>query len=260
MMSVAITDQVAFVAFWLGFSRWLAILMQFPLFDNTAVPGIIKVLASFVIAWAFHPLVSPAIVSEVRAVGAQHLWLLTASHVTCGLVIGFLVKSLMSLFTSAGTILTQQIGFASVSYFDPTQAQQTGPFEKIIQWTLIVLILTSGALVPMFKGVTESFYTVNTMNMGKMAESHVLFTEIFRGIFTAAIMLAAPLLFANILMNLVFGIVSRTVPQMNILMVSFVVNIGIGLILFIAVSDEFYRVSFEYYIARLGEWFQFFSR
>jgi flagellar biosynthetic protein FliR len=58
----------------------------------------------------------------------------------------------------------------------------------------------------------------------------------------------------------VFGIISRTIPQMNILMVSFAVNIGVGLILFIAVSEEFYSVSFEIYIEKLGQWFQFFSR
>ncbi|MBY0518023.1 MAG: flagellar biosynthetic protein FliR [Bacteriovoracaceae bacterium] len=260
MMNVAITDHVAFVAFWLGFSRWVTILMQLPLFDNTAVPNIVKVLASFVIAWAFHPLVSPALTAEVRAVGIEHLWALTAVHVGCGLVIGFFVKSFMALFASAGTIITQQIGFASVSYFDPTQAQQTGPFEKLIQWTMVVLILTSGALIPMFKGVTESFYTVNSLNLDKMTQSHAFFGEVFKGIFTAAIMLAAPLLFANILMNLVFGIVARTIPQMNVLMVSFVVNIGVGLLLFIAISQEFFQVSFDIYVERLGQWFQFFAR
>lgn len=260
MMSVAITDHAAFVAFWLGFSRWITILMQLPLLDNIAIPNVVKILSSFVIAWAFHPLVSPAIIAEVNAVGVEHLWLLTAVHVMCGLTIGFFVKSFMALFASAGTILTQQIGFASVSYFDPTQQQQSGPFEKIIQWVMIVLILTSGALVPMFKGVTESFYTVNSLNLDKMGQSYAFFGEVFKGIFTSAIMLAAPLLFANILMNLVFGIVSRAIPQMNILMVSFVVNIGIGLLLFIAVSDEFFQVSFDMYVEKLGQWFQFFAR
>jgi len=260
MMSVAITDHAAFVAFWLGFSRWVTILMQLPLLDNIAIPNIVKILSSFVIAWAFHPLVSPAIVAEVNAVGVQHLWLLTAVHVACGLMIGFFVKSFMALFASAGTILTQQIGFASVSYFDPTQQQQSGPFEKIIQWVMIVLILTSGALIPMFKGVTESFYTLNSLNLDRMGQSYAFFGEVFKSIFSSAIMLAAPLLFANILMNLVFGIVSRAIPQMNVLMVSFVVNIGIGLLLFIAISDEFFQVSFNIYVERLGQWFQFLSR
>lgn len=260
MMSATLIDQAAFAAFWLGFSRWLAVLMQLPLLDNVAIPGIMKVLTSFMIAWAFHPIVAPVIRQEIVAVGLDHLWLLTAMHVMSGLVIGFFVKSLMGLFSSAGTILTQQIGFAQVSYFDPTQAQQSGPFEKLIQWVMIVLILTSGALGPMFRGVVDSFFTVNSIGFERMATSHIFFSEIFKGIFTAAIMLAAPLLFANLLVNLVFGIVSRTIPQMNVLMVSFVVNIGMGLILFIAISGEFFELSFNLYVERLGQWFQFFSR
>lgn len=260
MITATIADHTAFATFWLGFGRWLAVLMQMPLFDNVAIPGTLKVLGSFVIAWAFHPLVAPAITAEVNAVGLDHLWLLSMSHLGCGLVIGFIVKSFMALFSSAGSILTQQIGFASVSYFDPTQAQQSGPFEKLIQWTMIILVLTSGALGPMFRGVVDSFYTVNVLHLGRMSEGHIFFTEIFKGIFSAAVMLAAPLLFANLLLNLVFGIVSRTIPQMNVLMVSFVVNIGIGLILFIAISGEFFEVGFNLYTERLGQWFRFFGR
>ena len=260
MMSVTITDHVAFIAFWLGFSRWVAVLMQIPLFDNVAVPGIVKILTSFMIAWAFHPLVSPVLRQEILAVGTNHLWYLTMVHVGTGLCLGFFVKSFLSLYAATGTILTQQVGFASVSYFDPTQAQQSGPFEKLIQWVMIVLIITSGALGPMFRGVVESFYSVNSMSLGRMASSHIYFTEVFKGIFTAAIMLAAPLIFANLLVNLVFGIVSRTIPQMNVLMVSFVVNIGMGLLLFIAISGEFFEVGFGIYVEKLGQWFQFFAR
>lgn len=260
MMSATLIDQAAFAAFWLGFSRWMAVLIQLPLFDNVAIPGILKVLTSFMIAWAFHPVVFPALRAEIAAVGIDHLWFLTMLHVTFGLLIGFFVKSLMSLFASAGTIITQQVGFASVSYFDPTQAQQSGPFEKLIQWVMIILIITSGALGPMFRGVVDSFYTVNALGMERMLTSHIFFAEIFKGIFTASIMLAAPLLFANLLVNVVFGIVSRTIPQMNVLMVSFVVNIGMGLLLFIAISGEFFEVSFNLYVERLGQWFQFFSR
>ena len=75
---------------------------------------------------------------------------------------------------------------------------------------------------------------------------------------TAAV-LAGPLIFANLLMNLVMGIVARTVPQMNVLMVSFVVNIGLGLLLFLGIAEEFFQVSFDLYVEKLGEWYQFLS-
>lgn len=259
MISLNVFDPAVFIAFWLTFTRWTTILFQLPLFDNMTIPSIVKILSSLVITWAFFPLTRQVVIHEVNTIGLDNLWVLTAVHAVSGLVIGYLVKSLMSLFAATGSILTQQVGFASVTYFDPTQGMQVGPFEKMIQWTLLILILTSGALIPMFKGVVASFSSVNTLALAKLWQAPEFFTIIFKSIFSTAVLLAGPLLVANIMMNLVFGIVAKSIPQMNVLMVSFVVNIGIGLLLFLAISNEFFSVSFQTYIEKLGQWFQFFS-
>ena len=256
-MNLTIADQQVFLAFWMGFSRWIAVLFQLPLFDNVSVPMLVKILTSFLIAFAFFPGTKGTLVAEVNMVGVDNIWLLMMFHTTTGLIIGFLVKCIMSLFVATGSILTQQIGFSSVSYFDPTQGQQVGPFERLIEWSMIILILSSGALVPMFKGVYESFFSVNFFNADKMFKTPEYFVLFFKSAFSASILLAGPLIFANLLMNLVMGIVARTVPQMNVLQVSFVLNIGFGLLLFLGIGEEFFQVSFDLYVEKLGDWFQF---
>lgn len=258
-MNITLADHAVYLAFWLSFTRWLAVLFQLPLFDNTAVPSLVKILASFVISFAFFPQLRGALLAEIQVVGVENIWILVMYHATAGLIIGFLVKCIMSLFVATGSILTQQVGFASVTYFDPTQGQQIGPFERIIEWTLLILVLSSGALVPMFKGVFESFFSVNFLNADKLLKTPDYFVVFFKSAFSASVLLAGPLIFANLLMNLVFGIVARTVPQMNVLMVSFVVNIGMGLLLFLGITEEFFSVSFDLYVKKLGDWFQFFS-
>jgi flagellar biosynthetic protein FliR len=257
MINVAVTDYTVLIAFWLTFTRWLTILIQLPIFDNMTVPSMVKGLTALIISYAFFPLVKVAMVNEVLAIGADNFWYLTIFHSLVGLIIGFLVKSILSLFISAGTIMTQQIGFASVSYFDPTYESRVGPFEKIIQWTILVMILSSGALLPMFKGVLNSFFSITAIDIGKLAQGHIFYQDFFISVFQAAFLLATPILFTNLLLNLVLGIVARTVPQMNILMVSFVVNIGIGLLVFFAISDEFFNVAYKMYVDKLGNWFQF---
>lgn len=257
MINVSIIDYPVLIAFWLTFSRWVAILFQLPIFDNTAIPSMVKILSSLLISYAFFPIVKETMVAEVLAVGVNHFWYLTIFHTIVGLFIGFLVKSIMTLFVASGSIMTQQIGFSSVSYFDPTYVSRIGPFEKIIQWTIIVMILSTGALLPMFKGVINSFFSVSAANLGKFAQIHVFYHDFFKGVFTAAFLLATPILFTNLLLNLVMGIVARTIPQMNILMVSFVVNIGIGLLVFFAISEEYFAVAYKMYVDRLGDWFQF---
>ena len=256
-MNIAVTDYNILIAFWLCFSRWTAIMFQIPIFDNAAVPAILKVLSSLVLSYAFFPMVESHLVREVITIGAHNFWYLTIVHTMIGLVIGFLVKSILSLFVSAGSIMTQQIGFTSISYFDPTFVSQVGPFEKIIQWTVLIMILSTGALLPMFTGIMGSFISVNAISLGKLAQSHIFYQDFFKSVFQAAFLLATPILFTNLLLNLVMGIVARTIPQMNILMVSFVVNIGIGLFVFFAITEEFFSVAYKLYVEKLGDWFQF---
>lgn len=257
MISISVVDYPVLIAFWLTFTRWVAILFQIPLFDNTSVPVVVKVLTSLMISYAFFPMVEATMVQEVISFGVENFWALTIFNTVVGLFIGFLVKSIMTLFIAAGSLMTQQIGFASVSYFDPTYVSNIGPFEKIIQWTILIMILTTGALIPMFKGVLNSFFTISIENVGNFANIHIFYHKFFKGVFQAAFLLSTPILFTNLVLNMVMGIVARTIPQMNILMVSFVVNIGIGLIVFYAVSEEFFHVAYKMYVDRLGEWFQF---
>lgn len=259
MMNISINDQMMFAAFGVGFSRWMAVLFQIPLFDNLAVPNLVKILTSFVISFAFFPSLQSQLYKEVISLGTENLWILVTFHTSVGLIIGFLVKILMSLFVATGSMLTQQIGFSSVSYFDPTQAQQVGPFERMLEWSILITVLSSGALLPIFKGIYLSFFSINFFDSVRLTQSPEYFIHFFKSAFSSSILLAGPLIFASLLMNLIFGIVARTVPQMNVLMVSFVVSIGLGLLLFLAIIDEFFKVSFELYVSNLGNWFQFIS-
>lgn len=257
MINVAVTNYPALIAFWLCFSRWLTILIQLPIFDGMPIPMMVKVLTAMLISYAFFPLVEGHMIGEVIRFGIDNFWYLTIFHTLVGLVIGFLVKSILSLFMGAGTIMTQQIGFTSVSYFDPTFESRVGPFEKIIQWTILIMILSTGALLPMFKGVINSFFSINVGNLGNLSQGHIFYQDFFKGVFQSSFLLATPILFTNLLLNLVMGIVARTIPQMNILMVSFVINIGIGLLIFVSISDEFFNVAYKIYVDQLGNWFKF---
>lgn len=259
MLNIQITDMTVIVAFWLAFTRWLAIMFQLPLFDNVAIPVMVKVLATLVITFAFFPMIQDQIMLDIKYVGVDSFWYLTIFETIIGLAIGFFVKSIMSIFISAGAIITQQVGFNALHYFDPSAGAQVGPFEKLIEWTVLMMVLTSGALIPMFKGVVHSFSSVHIYNLGKMAHSPEFFIMMFKAFFISALMLSTPMIFINVVINSVMGIVSRAVPQMNVIAVSFAINIGLGLLVFVAGSDEFFQTCFKIYTDKLGQWFQFMS-
>ena len=259
MLTIQITDMTMITAFWLAFSRWLAIIFQLPLFENVAIPVVVKILTTLLLTFAFFPMVQDQLIMDINHVGPESFWYLTIFNTLVGLVIGFFVKSLMAIFISAGALMTQQVGLNALSYFDPQAGGQVGPFEKLIEWTVLMMIITSGALLPMFKGIISSFSTIHVYNIGKMAHSIDFFMIMFKSIFISSIMLATPMIFVNLIINAVMGIVSRAVPQMNVIAVSFAVNIGLGLLVFMVGSDEFFATCFRIYTERLGDWFQFLS-
>jgi flagellar biosynthetic protein FliR len=194
---------------------------------------------------------------DVVLLGHHAFWVLTILNLIIGLVIGFFVKSIMDVFVSAGGLITQQIGFGAVRYFDQSSSQQVGPFEKIIHWTIVVTIISSGALIPMLKGGLMSFETITAYNLTKLSNTPLFYLEMYKSIFISALMLSSPIIFTNLLITGVLGIMARTVPQVNVLMVSFIVNIGMGLLVFSVTSYEFFSVAYDMYIKKLGDIFQF---
>lgn len=232
-------------------------MFQLPIFDNVAIPTLVKVLSCLFLTYTFFPYVSDQIVRDIHYVGENNFWILTIFNVCVGLILGFFVKSIMSTFLAAGEVISQHMGFMAVRYFDPQAGQQVGPFEQILSWTVLIMIVMSGALIPMFKGVVESFYTIHIYDIGNLARAPEFYFTLFKSTFVSALLLASPIIFTNILVMSVLGIIARLIPQMNVLMVSFVVNIGLGLLVFAASSNEFFHIAYQIYVDRLGEWFQY---
>ena len=97
----------------------------------------------------------------------------------------------MGIFVGAGAILTQQVGFSAVNYFDPSMAQSTGPFERLISWTMIILIISSGALIPMFQGLLISFKSLNFNELVEAKDFSNYYFYFFKSAFASILMLSS---------------------------------------------------------------------
>ena len=108
----------------------------------------------------------------------------------------------------------------------------------------------------MFKGILASFDSITFLNFNKLLIMPAFFDDFFNSLFKSSLMLASPLIFTNLLVMAILGIIARIVPQMNVLMVSFIVNIWLGLIVFWTCSEEFFQIAFKLYTENLGKWFK----
>ncbi|MEK6625742.1 MAG: flagellar biosynthetic protein FliR [Bdellovibrionota bacterium] len=259
MINFQIVDLELLIAFWLCFIRWSTVLLQIPLFDDTSVPVVLKVLFSLIVSYCFFANVQNTVLADVQYFGVNNIVFLTIGEALVGLALGFLVNSFLTIFHSAGTLMAQQIGFGAIRYFDPNMGGQTGPLEKMISWTILIMIITSGALLPIFKGIYTSFFNIHISTFFSAPKNPEILIHIFKSLFAASLFLATPILITNLVTVVVMGIISRSVPQMNILIVSFIINIVLGLLVIINTSHEFFNVGFKLYTDFLGTWFQLVS-
>lgn len=227
------------------------------MFEDIAIPMIVKILTALVMGYAIFPTVSGSILADISRYGQNSFIMLTIYYAISGLVISYIVKIVSSVVLSAGTIMSQQIGLGNISLYDPTSLSPVTPVEKLLKWTLLLMIFSSGAMLPILKGMVLSFEKLTVLNFEQIQSMQYFFFDYFKTLFTVAIMLSAPVLFTNILLNFILGIISRVVPQINVIMLSFVLSIFVGLCVFLLIGEEMYQVVFENYIKILGDWFLF---
>jgi flagellar biosynthetic protein FliR len=259
MIDVNVIDPISLYAFWLSFCRWGSILIFLPGISNGPVPNIVKLLMCIMIAYAFFPETEAIVANDVRLLGESNFWLLTIYYLLSGLIMGYLLKAILDIFLSCGSLMTQQMGFSSASYFDPTFGTQMGPIGKIIQWTIVMMIISSGVLIPIFKGALNSFETLSISNFFISDKIFHYFNEFFKGLIKTSLLLSAPILITTLMMNIVLGLIARFIPQMNVFVISFVANISLGLFVFYVIGNEFFYYGYQVYVRELGLWFQLFS-
>jgi len=133
----------------------------------------------------------------------------------------------------AGEMIGQQMGLNLSEVFDP-QFGSSGSVlgEMYFMLTLVVFLLVRGHHA-MLAGVRDSFTALPLMSVG--VDRNVFDTTIglLGGATVLAIRLAAPMLVTMLIVDLVLGLIGRTMPQMNVMSAGLTLRAVVGLVVVI---------------------------
>jgi flagellar biosynthetic protein FliR len=212
-----------------------------------AVPGIggrripLMVRTSFVFAVGL--VLFPLVRQSLPAVGTDtiSLALLVMKEALVGLTFGLLAQAVFVAVEFGGQLISAQMGYSVAEQFDPEMGQVPiiATFQGMIA---LVLFFTFDAHHIFIRAMVES-YSLVPAGQWAMTQGLIRFlVETITGAFGLAIRLAAPVAVALLLAGVALGILARTFPQMNIFMISFPLNIGIGLLVLGITAHAFIRV------------------
>ncbi len=220
-------SQGQFETFLLLVVRVSTMLFVFPVFSARQIPVLVRIGLAFLIAFVLYRAVP--VLAPLPDVGA--LFVAVVSQVVLGLIVGFVASLVFMGIQFAGEIIDIQIGFAVANVISP-QTQQQVTIIGELQLTLATLIfLMSDSHLVMLAGIGGSLHLVPLpyINLDPSVAANVV---TFLGqAFLIVLKIAAPPAVALFLVNLALGLMARVAPQMNVFVVGFPLQIGVGLLM-----------------------------
>jgi flagellar biosynthetic protein FliR len=161
------------------------------------------------------------------------LILLTIREVFIGLSFGFLARMFFFTFRIAGEMLSQAMGLSSAQVFNPLLGGQTSAVEQFYVMLASLFYLGLNGHYYLITGLVRSYEWLPAAQMRLNTSQFVGISNLSQEVLVLGLKFSAPVVVSILVVNLVLGVVGKTVPQLNVLVTSFPINILIGFFLLI---------------------------
>lgn len=198
-----------------------------PLFGSARIPKRVRLMVVLVLALSFTQGVAPARLPET----SWGLALGIGGEMMFGLAMGMVMSFVFVAGQWAGEIIGQQMGFNLGSVIDPAFGGQGSVMGDLYFMFCLVIFLWIGGHRAMVVGVRASFEALPLMSLGVNHDLLKMLLDLFHAATILAVQLAAPILVTFLVVDLVLGLIGRTIPQMNVMSAALSVRSGLGILI-----------------------------
>lgn len=209
------------------FIRVSSFLVVAPIFGARSITRRVRVILALLIAWLLVPTL-PAMpaVDPFGATGA----LITVQQVLVGVAMGFVFQLAFSAVVIAGQNIAMTMGLGFASAIDPQNGVQVPMVSQFYMILATLLFLSLNGHLLLIETVHESFRLL-PVGAPLPAELHWKIALWGSRMFAGGLLIALPALAALLLVNIAFGVMTRSAPQLNIFAVGFPVTLTAGFLL-----------------------------
>jgi len=210
-------------------TRISAFFMVLPVFGWNGIPVRIKVALAVLLA-IFFSMATPLAVCP-RSDSIFEAMLLVANEAIYGLALGLVFTIVFGVVRFAGQIIERQMGFAMAEILDPFTDESEQPLASMLEMIFIILFLSANGHHLFLLTVSRSYEVFPAGSIPTVAALAGGMIKAGSIMLFAGLKLAAPILAAFLLLMVVLAVLSRAVPEMDILFTSFPLCIGLGLLM-----------------------------
>lgn len=260
-------NEAKIFTFFFVLTRVTSLLVFLPIFGDKVIPGTVKVLFGVALAAVVYPVAWSRGTRVDLAVADSSLRLTWAivSDIGFGMMVGFVARWIFDAAQFAGYFAGTTMGFSMASVLDPTGDSQTIALSQLQYLLTAMLFLALDGHHLYLSVILESFRMVPLAGVKLLANGDGIvryMIDMTAEVIVLGLKLSAPVLVVILLVNLTFGVLARAVPQMNVLAVSFSVNIVVGLFIALVSLPGFVNLvgaAFESYTPELLRFMRLFG-
>ncbi len=218
------------VAFILLFTRFTALFAAVPIFSHANIPMSVKAAMSFFFTVVFFSSLPPLQIP----LDAASLTVAILGEMLFGLTVGIILQLAYHVITFAGGQISFMMGFSLASAIDP----QSGVSMPIIgQFLALVSLMVLLALDLHHWILLYASESIASVPLGGFMLTPELFKYIMHAtlnMFVVGFMIAFPITALSMLADVIFGMLMKTMPQFNLLVIGMPIKIGVAFVVLIA--------------------------
>ena len=218
-----------------------ACLMLMPGYSSARVPVRVRLFLAITLALVISPVVLDG--SNLSALGGgPQLAKVIASEIVIGAIFGFTARVYLAGLSFAAASMSNYIGLTGLQ--QDAETDEVAPVLASIVTVLATLLLLMMDLHQLVIGaVVESYVRLPLSSAADAADTIRLLTGALQAAFLIGLQIVGPFIVYGILVNLIFGILGKLVPQVPSYFISVPFLLAGGLLLLYFALPEMMRIS-----------------
>ncbi len=219
-------SEIQLLSFALVLCRVSAFVIAWPIIGTPTVPNMVKIFLIVILGVAVFPVVKVDL--TLLQAATESLILVVIREVAVGLTLAFVLRLFFFAISIAGELLSMSMGLASAQIFNPALGITSNAVEQFKMLLATLFFFAINGHYFLIQGMVESFDLLPAGQLGFNFEAFNSFALIFAKVFELGVKFSAPVVVALFLSQLALGTLGRAIPQLNVLVTGFPIQLLLG--------------------------------
>lgn len=225
--------------FFLIFARVVGFFIASPFWNNALLWFRFRNTVAVLVSYILLPTILHQL-SWTEPISFNLFWFLFLKNIIFGLMMGFFLSMLFSIFQIVGELWSIQIGFSMSQIFDPTTGSQTPVLGEVVNFLALLLFVALQGHLKIIILLAHSFDSLSVL--GSIGHWDILlknFIQAMLFLFKSTLVLGLTLMGCIFITTLFVGLVAKAAPQLNVMLFGMPIYMILGFIILAFLMPNF---------------------